>query len=503
MSAEREGELDPVDAAILDPLSRAARRTAAQDAGPGPTPAVWHRLQTRRAKPPARRTGPLWLGAAVAVAAGAAFYIVPHVRHGRPLSYEVVQGDPAPNGQRRGVAEGGAPEAPPPARVAPIVTAGTQVLSDSYIRGVGADGTQVRFSDGTRIDLREGARLSVLARDDRGARLRVEDGEAHFEVVHRERTAWSVEAGPFVVYVTGTSFDVRWSGSDETVEVRLRSGSVRVGGPLLPERVTLRPGQRLIAKLASGELRIDESQAAPQAAPAIGSPAAAPAATAATATAPAARAEAIEPAAPAAEPGVATASTETEAEVEVAPTHAPATNVRITTPHRIRARTLAAVDTRRFEPAGWPTLVAAGDGKALLGEAESHGIDRTLAEVDGAAMAALADAARYGSRPELAVRVLLTERGRFPGTPAARAAAFYLGKLTDDRGDAAGALDWYRRYLAETPRGPFAAEALGREMLTVERLSGRPAAHGLAAQYVRRFPNGTYLLQAHSILANP
>ena len=34
----------------------------------------------------------------------------------------------------------------------------------------------------------------------------------------------------------------------------MRSGSVQVGGPLLPERVTLRAGQRLTAKLASGEL---------------------------------------------------------------------------------------------------------------------------------------------------------------------------------------------------------------------------------------------------------
>ena len=48
-----------------------------------------------------------------------------------------------------------------------------------------------------------------------------------------------------------------------------------------------------------------------------------------------------------------------------------------------------------------------------------------------------------------------------------------------------------------------AAEALGREMLNVERLHGRAAAQPIAAEYVRRFQNGTYLLQAHSILANP
>src|SRR4029077_2412756 len=98
---------------------------------------------------------------------------------------------------------------------------------------------------------------------------------------------------------------------------------------------------------------------------------------------------------------------------------------------------------------------------------------------------------------------LNAERARFPGTPPAQVAAFLLGRLADDRGDTPVALDWYRRYLAEAPRGPYAPDALGRAMLTVERLSGRAAAHDIAAEYVRRFPNGTYLLQAHSILANP
>ena len=40
-------------------------------------------------------------------------------------------------------------------------------------------------------------------------------------------------------------------------------------------------------------------------------------------------------------------------------------------------------------------------------------------------------------------------------------------------------------------------------MLAVERISGRDAARSVATEYVQRFPDGTYLLQAHSILANP
>jgi hypothetical protein len=127
----------------------------------------------------------------------------------------------------------------------------------------------------------------------------------------------------------------------------------------------------------------------------------------------------------------------------------------------------------------------------------------TLLEVDSTALSALADAARYSARPEIAVRALVASRQRFPKTPFAHAAAFFLGRLADDRGAVAEGLVWYRRYLGETPDGPYAAEALGRKMLAVERISGREASSSVAREYVARFPNGTYMLQAHAILATP
>jgi hypothetical protein len=450
---------------LLAALSETARTIAAEDAGPGPTPAAWHRLQAMRARP-ARAGRGRWLLPAAALAAAAVFGGVKLAQRPRPLTYAV--GD--------GAAE-----------------------QDGYIRGGAAAGADVRFSDGTRVALARGARLSVLARGSDGARLRVEDGEAHFEVVHRPRAAWSVEAGPFVVYVTGTTFDVRWSGSDETVEVRLRAGSVRVGGPFLPERVTLRPGQRLTARLASGELRIDDERAGGSgtttAAPAHGPAASAEGAGSGNGneTAAAPSAELPSPAAPAV-PAV-----EAPGRAEAPSSRG---SVRIAMPHRSRARVLAAKDAR-FAPGGWPAEVAVRGGDEVVAEAEAHGIERTLAEVDAGALKALADAARYGGNRDLAIRVLLAERERFPVTPPAQEAAFQLGRLADDRGDRQSALGWYRRYLAEAPRGPYAPDALGRAMLNVEKLSGRAAARDIAADYVRRFPNGTYLLQAHSILANP
>ncbi|HEY7375802.1 MAG TPA: FecR family protein, partial [Polyangia bacterium] len=272
MSREADMRERQEDDAVVDALSSAAREIAAGDAGPGPTPAVWHRLQhrlhagrTRTARPPWR--GLLLAGAGVA-AAFALVMVARGVQRTRPISYVVEQG----------AAE-----------------------QDGYIRGAGDGQSQVRFSDGTHVDLEHGARVSVLSRGPRGARLRVEEGRAHFDVAHLPHAAWSVEAGPYVVYVTGTVFDVRWSGSDEVIEVRMRAGSVQVGGPLLPERVTLRAGQHLTAKLASGELHIDEGKVGIGAGAAESAPARAPAAAPSAAVetgAPPAPEPAVAPAAP-------------------------------------------------------------------------------------------------------------------------------------------------------------------------------------------------------------
>src|SRR5262249_35139721 len=151
------------------------------------------------------------------------------------------------------------------------------------------------------------------------------------------------------------------------------------------------------------------------------------------------------------------------------------------------------------KPIGWAPRAwsASGNAARVLAEADGHGIDRTLIEGDNPALVALADAARYQGRPELAVRALVAQRQRFPKTPSAHAAAVLLGRLADDGGGVGAGRAWYRRYLSETPNGPYAAEALGRKMLAVERISGRDVARSVAAEYVDRFPNGTYMLQAH------
>ena len=156
-----------------------------------------------------------------------------------------------------------------------------------------------------------------------------------------------------------------------------------------------------------------------------------------------------------------------------------------------------------FRPQAWAERVARGEASSVLAEARARSLDDVVASVDGPALAALADAARYSGEPVLSQRVLQELRRRFPASPHAGAAAFLLGRLADDGGDAAAALIWYRRYRDEAPSGHYAAEALGREMLAVERVSGRAAAAVLARDYLGRFPDGTYFLQARAILGQP
>jgi hypothetical protein len=60
-------------------------------------------------------------------------------------------------------------------------------------------------------------------------------------------------------------------------------------------------------------------------------------------------------------------------------------------------------------------------------------------------------------------------------------------------------LAWYDRYLGEAPRGRYAAEALGRKMLVVQKLRGSEAARPLAEDYVRRYPDGAYAELAHKL----
>ena len=138
-----------------------------------------------------------------------------------------------------------------------------------------------------------------------------------------------------------------------------------------------------------------------------------------------------------------------------------------------------------------------------MAEARRSGIAGVLGSAASEDLAALADAARFRKLDHLAGRVLLAQRRRFPGTLRAKEASFLLGRLAESAsGRDAEALAWYRRYLHEAPAGEYAAEAMGRMMLVLERQEQTDQAHVVASSYLRRFPQGVYSRAARVITAS-
>jgi FecR protein len=324
--------------------------------------------------------------------------------------------------------------------------------TSSYVRS-GPEGATARFSEGTTVRFAPRAQGRIGAVTRRGARVQVEAGRASFHVVHRPSAEWLAEAGPFTITVTGTEFDVTWS--NERLEVELHAGSVVVRGPLVSEGVALHAGQTLLVDVARGELTISDANESP---PARGG-------------APASAGVPAPSAIPARTPPV-PSSGRLDPELE---------------------------PSARPEAPTWRARVAGGDFTGVLAEADARGIDASLNETSLSDLAALADAARYAGRADLAQRALGAERTRFPGSAEARSAAFLLGRMVETSQPSA-AIGWYDRYLAESAGGSLAAEALGRKMVTVAKVSGRDAARPIADEYLRRFPGGAFTAAANDLV---
>jgi hypothetical protein len=151
-------------------------------------------------------------------------------------------------------------------------------------------------------------------------------------------------------------------------------------------------------------------------------------------------------------------------------------------------------------PPSFSERVTHGEFAAVITEAEARGIDTVLDTGSLADVQALGDAARYTGKSDLAQRALLAVRSRFAASAEARSAAFLLGRITEP-GSPAAAVRWYDTYLAESPHGPLAPEALGRKMLAVKASSSAAAARPFAAEYLQRYPRGAFAEAAGEILA--
>jgi hypothetical protein len=340
---------------------------------------------------------------------------------------------------------------------APEWTVEGAVASEGFVRAPATSAATIAFADGSAVVLSPTARARVVRGDRR--HVVVEDGKVEVRIAHGPILAWMLDAGPFTVRASRGGLAMAWSGDGEQLDVWPHDAETTVEGGVAGTGVALHGGDHLTARVREGDLRIVRADGA------------------VTTTS-------------SSDPG-ASSSPSSNAIITLAPSDS-------TVPALPSA---PSVGTSSALPhVAWPALVARGDYDAVLREADSSGLDSSLAHRPLADLAALADASRYRGRTDLAQRALTTERSRFPGSKEAHTAAFLLGRLADDQShDPAHAIAWYDRYLAEAPTGPFASDALGRKMIAVQTSQGPDAARPLAEQYSRRFPHGAYAAQAEEI----
>ncbi|HXU03885.1 MAG TPA: FecR domain-containing protein [Polyangia bacterium] len=335
----------------------------------------------------------------------------------------------------------------PPAAPAALAyrVEGGSVVDGGYLRESGRGGIKLFFAEGTEFILMPGTRSRLRDVGASGARIAIEHGTASFKVTPSPDRRWQVDVGPFLVTVKGTAFTVSWDAATEKFELKLQHGRVTVSGPVTGGEIALRDGQRLLVDLPQGEATISDQKPEAAIEP--------PAARAAAKQAPSS-----------------SSSSASKAESE-----------------------------RR-----WALALAAGHLDRILEEAERAGVKTTLDHASSDDLLALADAARYRRRMDLARDALLAERRRFPDSPRALDAAFLLGRVEEasDRG-LARAVEWYDEYLTRAPTGTYASEALGRKMTLTSKLEGASRARPIAEDYLRRFPGGTYAGPARAFVRAP
>src|SRR4051794_32871539 len=408
----------------------------ARDAVPPMTPlqrmrgfqAVLARTETRRRK---RRSlfVALTLSSCGVAAGAAALFLAPGVLHDgqRPTQPSAVSGEANPLSYR--VDNG-------------------EIGDGGYLRSFGGSGVGLLFTEGTELRLAAGARGRLTSVDGQGARFAIEQGEAEINVIPRTGARWLIDAGPFLITVHGTTFTAAWDGEREQLDIRMKHGLVSVSGPVADGKIAVRAGQRLTINVPEREVLLRPGDDAEESA----------ATGADTAATPPAAASVVEPSAPEAPPAV---------------------GARVQSGSSMRSSaTRAAAAVRTSAPRSWTAALAAGDFQMILVEAEHRGLRRSLADARSEDLAALADAARYLRRDDVARQALIAQRDRFPQSDRAHEAAFLLGRLTEGGSEGRGgdgdvrALGWYDRYLNEAPSGAYASEALGRKMTATEKLRG-------------------------------
>lgn len=335
------------------------------------------------------------------------------------------------------------------------------VSSGAWLTAPETSSSPLRFSDGTHIEVAPRAQMRLLQLGKSGAKVALESGRAAVDVAHGKNRYWEVGAGPFLVRVTGTRFDLNWDPSRDRFDLVLTEGQVELVGCGFGAGRKLVAGQRVHASCRDNLVEIAYSRDND-------------ASSLLQAEAPS----------PKEQEAPDSGSTSTSSDD-------PATADPVT-------------PSSSYQPAkvDWVSLAREGKYKAALAAANRLGFAAECARVSADELALLADAARQAGDAKKARMAYTQMRQRFGGGKHASLAAFHLGVLEFDQvGSYAKAADWFRTYVRENPTGPLTREARGRLIEALHR-TGSPEATALASAYLRDYPSGPHAQLARRIVSS-
>ena len=311
----------------------------------------------------------------------------------------------------------------------------------------------LRLEDGSTIALGPKGRGRLFA-DDSSVRFDLHQGRASFDVVPARKRTWTINAGKNEVRVVGTRFSVVY-GSGEAFEVDVERGIVAVQVPDRMASMELKAGDHLIGR--PGRIEVVQAATGPLA----------------SATAPARQVEA----------------TPSPAALAVVPPPAAAN------PAPSAPEPAAAPETRPE----WQVRYRNGRYAESVALVRANGVAKHLTELSPSALADLADAARLGGDPDLAVRALTLLLQRFPSAPEARDGRFLRGRVHVLLGNENAAIEDFESYLRNRPSARYASETRGRLMELYSARGQTERAREVARQYLQAAPNGPYQRLARSL----
>ena len=313
-----------------------------------------------------------------------------------------------------------------------------------FVEAAPGEKKPIRFTDGSRVVLAPSASARIVDTSEDGASVLVERGEVEVSVVHRDDTRWRFDVGPYTVRVTGTAFVVSWSPDTGLFSLTLGEGSVEVAGPALVKSRSVVAGETLKAWPRERKVMLVSNDSGHDTSPAP------------------------------------TKQVAVRASTSVSEIDAPSRDI----------------------------VPPAVEGEILSNEFSPTNIYKKIFPIPAAPEGVDADdllkqAARERAAGdfESAKQTYAVIRRGFPGTQAAAAAAFSLGRTAYDIDrDFDAAVDWFQTFLLEYRGHALKREAMGRLMESYVKAARRSDAVDSAERYLSRYQDGPHAPLARSII---